>query len=368
MASTSPCGLRYTPYDESPAAPSLTGQSPRSMDRACSPMIRLPRTFDLGLTRPGEGYPNILLSTLPDPASIGHLRSRQLASRCLCTPVTVAQQNLRIDYTTLLQVAFPALPNDLAAIVDVQLATVPPFWQVPVTPAGMLPLASYSTELTRACRTDVGSCQYQAIHLPPGRTAVPRQYQCRVRQQQLHLDCLDHSVARARSWSAVRFEPAVRGCDTPDARLQQDLGRRTADSAGIPPVASAPHDDETRRPWRLGMLVYRSADRCCRAAQCRRATERRHNAAALARRHIEREHCTAGPDHPSQCRTLHAAPDATFRSAGPAVRETQFWTFRADQPHPGWEPRDWPTPVPRQYQLRMPTRQRWTPLFASCRR
>jgi hypothetical protein len=47
------------------------------------------------------------------------------------------------------------------------------------------------------------------------------------------------------------------------------------------------------------------------------------------------------------------ASDATFHSAGPAVRTTQFWTFRADQPHPGWAPRDWPTPVPRQYQLRM---------------
>jgi hypothetical protein len=48
-----------------------------------------------------------------------------------------------------------------------------------------------------------------------------------------------------------------------------------------------------------------------------------------------------------------AAADATFRSAGPAVRPTQFWTYRADLPHPGWAPHDWPTPVPRLYQLRM---------------
>ena len=33
------------------------------------------------------------------------------------------------------------------------------------------------------------------------------------------------------------------------------------------------------------------------------------------------------------------APASTFRSAGPAVRETGLWTYRADQPHPGWQRR-----------------------------
>jgi hypothetical protein len=46
------------------------------------------------------------------------------------------------------------------------------------------------------------------------------------------------------------------------------------------------------------------------------------------------------------------APDSMFRSAGPAVRGVGFWTYRADQPHAGWAPRDWPTPVPRPYQMR----------------
>jgi hypothetical protein len=46
------------------------------------------------------------------------------------------------------------------------------------------------------------------------------------------------------------------------------------------------------------------------------------------------------------------APDSTFRSAGPAVREAGFWTYRTDQPSPGWQPRDWPTPLPRTDQLR----------------
>jgi hypothetical protein len=46
------------------------------------------------------------------------------------------------------------------------------------------------------------------------------------------------------------------------------------------------------------------------------------------------------------------APDSTFRSAGPAVRDVRIWTYRADLPYSGWAPRDWPTPVPRHDQLR----------------
>jgi hypothetical protein len=45
------------------------------------------------------------------------------------------------------------------------------------------------------------------------------------------------------------------------------------------------------------------------------------------------------------------APDATFRSRGPAVRGASFWTYRANKPHPGWAPWDWPTPVPLSYEL-----------------
>jgi hypothetical protein len=29
-----------------------------------------------------------------------------------------------------------------------------------------------------------------------------------------------------------------------------------------------------------------------------------------------------------------------------------FWTYRPYQQHPGWVPRDWPTPLPRSSQLR----------------
>ena len=90
------------------------------------PSDPLPTTVNLGLSRPGEGYPDILLVDAARARVYRPLTRKGWGSRCLCTPVTLAQRSLRIDYTTLLQVAFPALPDDLENV-DVQLATVPPF-------------------------------------------------------------------------------------------------------------------------------------------------------------------------------------------------------------------------------------------------
>jgi hypothetical protein len=40
------------------------------------------------------------------------------------------------------------------------------------------------------------------------------------------------------------------------------------------------------------------------------------------------------------------APDATFRSAGPAVHAPELWTFGEASPQSGWPAFNWPTPVP----------------------
>ena len=58
------------------------------------------------------------------------------------------QRELRIGHTTLLQTAYPPLPDDMFTI-DVDIATVPIFSHVPITPAGMVPLVGNATDLTR---------------------------------------------------------------------------------------------------------------------------------------------------------------------------------------------------------------------------
>ena len=85
-------------------------------------------------------------------------QSRRLFNRCLCTPLWLAQQNLRIGETRLLQATFPPLPDALAFI-DVALINLTPFVHIPVTPIGQVPTALQPTDLTRppgAARPSLG--------------------------------------------------------------------------------------------------------------------------------------------------------------------------------------------------------------------
>ena len=312
---------------------------------------RLPRQFTLGLTRPGEGYPNILLTDTARSRVYRPLTLKTAPYRCLCTPVTIAQQNLRIDHTTLLQVAFPALPNDLA-IVDVQFATVPPFWQVPVTPAGMLPLASYSTELTRAAEpTSVLASTKPFTYHPTGQ------------QYLVNINAVYASKSfTSIAWTIQLLEPA-RGLQSASSPPFADATPPTRAynrmSAGGPQIRLGSH------LWRARLMTTKLAGRGDLECLC---TDLRISAAALRNVGAQLSVATTLPPLPAGTSSVNVvlpglttlrnvgvtpASDAIFRSAGPAVRTTQFWTFRADQPHPGWAPRDWPTPVPRQYQLRM---------------
>ena len=108
---------------------------------------RVPPGFNLGLTRFDEGNTNIFLLD-------GRRVYRPLTHRgpglaaCLCTPVWLDQRDLRINHTTLFQVAYPALP-DATTSIDVDIASVPPFAHIPVTPVGMVPLSTRRTDLTR---------------------------------------------------------------------------------------------------------------------------------------------------------------------------------------------------------------------------
>jgi hypothetical protein len=311
----------------------------------------VPRRVDLGLTRPGEGYPNILLVDAGRSRVYRPLTLKTAASRCLCTPVTFVQQNLRIDYTTLLQVAFPPLPNDLATI-DVQLATVPPFWQVPVTPAGMLPLASSATVLTRPAETTSVRASTEPFAYHPARQ---------------HYLVMINNVYASSTFTSIAWT------------IQALDAGRGLQSASSPPFADAAPPARAYNKVSAGGPQVRLGSRVLRARliTTKRAgggaleclcTDLRIGAAAMRHVGAQTSMVTTLPPLPAGTTKVDVvlpglttlrnvavttAADATFRSAGPAVRTTQFWTYRADQPHPGWAPRDWPTPLPRPYQLRM---------------
>ncbi|MFP5282881.1 MAG: hypothetical protein ACLGIF_05460, partial [Actinomycetes bacterium] len=110
----------------------------------------LPGGADLGLNRVSGGDVSILLL---DSASeriwrpLSH-RERSAFRHCLCSPLWVAQQTLRIGETRLLQLTFPALPADVRHV-DVALVNSVPFRRVPVTPEGQVPTVGTPSDLTR---------------------------------------------------------------------------------------------------------------------------------------------------------------------------------------------------------------------------
>lgn len=311
----------------------------------------LPTRVDLGLGRPGASYPNILLVDAVRAKVYRPLTLKRSGSRCLCTPVTSAQPNLRIDHTTLLQVTFPPLPDDLVTV-DVEIATVPQFWQVPVTPAGMLPLASYPTDLTRSADGTSVMVSTKAFRYAPAGQ---------------HYLVMINGVYTSSTFTSMAW-----------TILSLDRGR-SLQAASRPPVADK---DPPEHPYnlissggpqlRLGATLYRVRLLTTKFAgtgslECL-CTDVRSEAATLRnigqQMHVVTNFPPLPPGTPKVDIVLPGlttladvavtrAPDSTYRSAGPAVRDSRYWTYRVDQPHPGWAPRDWPTPVPRPYQVRM---------------
>ena len=120
-----------------------------------------------------------------------------------------------------------------------QLATVPPFWQVPVTPAGMLPLASYPTDLIAPAEgTSVLASTKAFSYRPTGQFYLDHD-QSRLRQQQLHVDRVDDLVARSMG--------------------------RGLQSASSPPFADAAPPRHPYNPISAGDLRSSWATMCCRA-------------------------------------------------------------------------------------------------------
>jgi hypothetical protein len=264
----------------------------------------------------------------------------------------VVQRNLRIGYTTVLQVAFPALPDGVENV-DVQLATVPPFWHVPVTPPGMLPLASYPTDLARPAEPTpvIGSTR-------------PFNYRSAAQRYLIMVNAVYASGSFTTiAWTILSMEPG-RG-------LQAASRPPFADAApprrAYNPISAAGPQIKVgagRSVWRARLVTTKLAGLGAQECLC---SDLRSGAAALRRTGQQMQVITNLPPLPAGTSRVDVvlpglttftdlgvtpAPDSNFRSAGPAVRRTSLWTYQAEQPHPGWRPQDWPTPLPRTDQLR----------------
>jgi hypothetical protein len=316
------------------------------------PRDPLPTTVNLGLTRPAEGYPNIVLVDAARSRIYRPLTRKGWESQCLCTPLTLVQRTLRLGYTRVLQVTFPALPDGLENV-DVQLATVPPFWHIPVTPSGMLPLASYPTNLARPAEpTPV-----------IGRTK-PFSYRSAGQRYLIMVNAVyTSSSSTTIAWTILSMEPGrgLQAASTPPfADAAPPHRAYNPISAGGPQIKIGAR----KSVWRARLVTTKLAGFGALECLC---SDLRFGAAALRRTGQQMHVITNLPPLPAGTSRVDVVlpglttftdlavtpvPDSTFRSAGPAVRRTGFWTYQAEHPHPGWRPHDWPTPLPRGDQLR----------------
>lgn len=266
---------------------------------------------DLGLTRTGRPLPAVSLVDVSRRQVLRPLLHVASAT-CVCTPLPDAASRLRAGRTTLLQVAFPS-PADDAATLDVVIATVPPFFDVPITPRGMVPLVSNPEHLGRP---DVVTEPVSVRTLPdPG--AGPRRR------------LVIRSVQAARTFTAVTWE--VSGALAPVPELRVD-GRVL-----LPRRATARQDGRDAQVCWCGSS----------SASATRVTVFPALPRGRSAVDVEWPDLATLRDVP-----VAAAPDAAFRSAGPAVRRVRYWRESAATLPPGWSDASWPTPVPSPGQLR----------------
>jgi hypothetical protein len=318
----------------------------------------LPSWVDLGLSRSSEGDVNMFLI---DPASgkayrtLSH-QSRRLFNRCLCTPLWLAQQSLRIGETRMLQATFPPLPDALSFI-DVDLINFAPFVRVPVTPIGQVPTAPHPTDLARP----------PGIGRPSLGERVFRYRQQPRRVQSITIDrvvaapgrtSMEWTITSVTDQSTFILEPALSpiGGSLPDD--VDVLDRDVVSGPAIKPAGTS------AKPLRVTWLTTAVADRKAYECLC---TELGVWAGSLRRQGGRASVASNYPELPAGTRTVDVIlPGVATISGVPVVDATDSapglgppepyagdtWTYYSDDPPRGWATRDWPTPLPDPDQLR----------------
>jgi hypothetical protein len=319
---------------------------------------RLPSWADIGLSRSSEGDINMFLL---DPAggkvyrTLSH-ESRRLFRRCLCTPLWLAQQGLRIGETRLLQATFPPLPEALD-FVDVDLVNLAPFPHVPVTPIGHVPTASLPTDLARP-----PAAGHQALAQHEFRyQREPR------RVQGIAIDrvvaapgrtSLEWTIRSVTDQSIFILEPAlspVRGM------LPDDVDVLDRDVVSGPMIRA--HGRPAAKPstvsWMTAAVAGRKAYEClCSSLGLWAGSLRRAGGQASVASNY--------PALPAGTRTVDVIlpgiatlPDIPVVGAedsaprlGPSKPHTgDTWIYYSSDPPRGWTTAQWPTPLPDPDQL-----------------
>ena len=319
----------------------------------------LPSWVDIGLSRSSEGDVNMFLVDAPDGKvyrTLSH-QSRRLFNRCLCTPLWLAQQGLRIGETRLLQATFPPLPDTLGFI-DVDMINLAPFVHIPVTPIGEVPTALHPTDLARP---------------PAGARATLGQQVFRYRQeprrvQSISIDrvvaspdgtSLELTIKSVTDQSTFILEPAMSPIG---GILPENVDVLDPDVVSGPMIrpAGIPAAKPLRVSWMTAAVAGRKAYEClCSSLGLWAGSLRRQGGQASVASNF--------PALPAGTQAVDVilpgvatlpgipvvnAADPATRLGPPKPSAGDTWSYFSDDPPRGWTTAQWPTPLPEPDQLK----------------
>jgi hypothetical protein len=319
----------------------------------------LPSWVDIGLSRSSEGDVNIFLVDPPGGKvyrTLSH-QSRRLFNRCLCTPLWLAQQGLRIGETRLLQATFPPLPETLGFI-DVDMINLAPFVHIPVTPIGEVPTALHPTDLARppaGARTTLGQQVFRYREEPR-------------RVQSISIDrviasadgtSLELTIKSVTDQSTFILEPAMSPIG---GILPENVDVLDPDVVSGPMIrpAGIPAAKPLRVSWMTAAVAGRTAYEClCSSLGLWAGSLRRQGGQASVASNF--------PALPAGTQAVDVilpgvatlpgipvvnAADLATRLGPPKASAGDTWSYFSDDPPRGWTTAQWPTPLPEPDQLK----------------
>jgi len=319
----------------------------------------LPSWVDIGLSRSSEGDVNMFLVDAPDGKvyrTLSH-QSRRLFNRCLCTPLWLAQQGLRIGETRLLQATFPPLP-DTIGFIDVHMINLAPFGHIPVTPIGEVPTALHPTDLARppaGARTTLGQQVFRYRQEPR-------------RVQSISIDrvvaspdgtSLELTIKSVTDQSTFILEPAMSPIG---GILPENVDVLDPDVVSGPMIrpAGIPAAKPLRVSWMTAAVAGRKAYEClCSSLGLWAGSLRRQGGQASVASNF--------PALPAGTQAVDVilpgvatlpgipvvnAADPATRLGPPKPSAGDTWSYFSDDPPRGWTTAQWPTPLPEPDQLK----------------
>lgn len=304
----------------------------------------VPSTVDLGLSRSADERPRIDLLDSDEGRLYRPSVGPAGRPHCVCTPLSAVQRRLRVGHTTLLQVAYPPLPRSVSTI-DVVVATVPPFWRVPVTRPGRVPVAVGPTELGRPARAAL--------------VAGERSEMFRYGRGEQVFRVQPNQVLAGDSYATLEWTiHSVTGGDGLESAATPPFGDSVSGKGPVL-VVDTKRGERILRPRLVRSEPGGSADAECLCSPLAGWTR------VLRRPDKQATVVTTYPPLPADTRRVQVrlaglaelavpvrpAPDASSRLAGTRPWSPTTWRPSESRSATGWAPGDWPTPVPSADQL-----------------